>query len=241
MRWFFGLLVGFAAVALVFPILDAEAQDAKTEEKKEDEKKPIEKKVVRPDETTILASKPHLYKIRNIKTDPDKELTLVAFDPTKVPAFNQWDQKAKQQVSKDNQKKDLKTQKDRFKRYETDRDKEFDKVFAGEEVNAFISDICRIRSNEVPPKLNKDGVEEKLSPTQLANYKSTLKNNSKLPGYPVQFDAFRQGQVVEVYLPKPGAKKDVQMKKGPIGVDPALGAGPATVQPMFILIKEQPK
>jgi hypothetical protein len=68
-------------------------------------------------------------------------------------------------------------------------------------------DNMKVRHDSPPPQFDDKGKLKPYTPKEL----KTLKGNDKLPGFPAEMDALKQGQTVKVFLAKP--KKNATKEK----------------------------
>jgi hypothetical protein len=216
----FGVVVsGLAALALLFVVLgdSISAQGAKDEKKTEEKKteKKTEKKVRLADPSEVNRAKKKIGKIKEYKSDEPAEITVTLVDMTKLQEYNTWDS---------NQKKDIRGTTDKkgriekFQKYEAAKGAEYDKIYAGDEIQVPVNEHVRVRTAFVPKKYDKNDKEVKLTGTQISALKPPL------PGYTNSAANLKIGQIVELYLkPHPPAPRTPQTpvtKKAPIGADP---------------------
>jgi hypothetical protein len=120
-------------------------------------------------------------------------------------------------------------------------------VYSMKPVDVKATENCKVRTIFPPTQYDDAGNLKKWSKKELAE----LKANSKLPGFPAEFDLLKPGQWVEVYLAKPakekGTSKDTKaMPKDKVGGkkkiidddDPLPGM--ATPEVVLIVIYAEP-
>ena len=107
-----------------------------------------------------------------------------------------------------------------MKKFEALKVTEYDKVYAGDELQVAINELVRVRMKDVPKVYDDNNKEKKRTPQEVSALKAP-----PLPGYTSSSASLKVGQIVELYLkPPPPMPKNVPttpvVKKGPIGADP---------------------
>ena len=262
-----GLLIGFLAVlAFVLPSLTAQDEKkdaAKTEKKdevKKDEKKdPDKKDPEKKDEpkkkaepkvekfTTKSYSMKYETKILSVKADSDRELTieLQLPDPAKQAEVQKWSAQQQQQLAQQAakaQQGDFKARAAAMQAYQKSlysyqAEMAKKNVFTAKPFDVKAAETAKVRSNVPPIEFDDVGNEKKWTKKEL----DAKKDKTGWPGlFPVDFDAIKAGQYVDVYMAKvtPAKKGDPKKKK-----DDDDPAATAKDRPEFVLIviKSAPK
>ena len=247
-----GVLIAFlAALVFVLPSLtaqdekkDADKADKKTEEKKDDKKDPDkkdpdkkeEKKAV---EKLVYGSK-FVTKVMSIKPESNRELSIEVkeVDPKKVYDNNVWATQRQQALAKTLY--GIQTQKDFKQRYnsminyqkdvanfQNEMAKRGQNIYLSKTVEVQAAEMCKVRAMVPPLEFDDQGFEKKYTKKEL----DEMRDKTGLPGFPVDFDAVKSGQYVEIYMAKT-AKKAAPKKKGPDDDDPPE----VKTRPEFVLI-----
>jgi len=251
MKPFAALVLLFAVVAFLMPGLgaqdkddakkDVEKKDAK-DDKKGDEKKTDEKKddtdkkasaktkTIDPEEEKILKGTlpPIKALIKNMDPNSAGEITVqltFAF-PAKVQAANVW-----------------RTQQLQLKSPPYQIMMEFKKKMSEANiVEVRAGTGMKVRTKFFPMEYDSKGNLKRPTPKEI----SAMKGNSKLPGFPAQFDALKAGQIVDLYLAKvpttakkaAGAAKDNKKKNVDDDVDD-MALKPEVM--MIVVVYEAPQ
>jgi hypothetical protein len=202
-----GLLIGFLAVALfVLPSLPAQEKDKKAE--KDTEKPEPEKKDTKKEEK--LEHGPIIpTRIISMKPDSAHDFTveIPQPDPAKMQNFANWQQ---QQMVQINNSPNPQVYAQRVAAYQQGLAQHMAQGFASlKPVEVRATDACKVRVINPPPKYDDAGNLVKPSRKDLEK----MKDKSKLPGYPADFDALKTGQFVQIYLAKPPPAPKVAPKK----------------------------
>jgi hypothetical protein len=249
MRAFGVIVVGFAAFAMSFVLLDEAsfAQDTKdekkTEEKKTDDEKKVDKKVVvrLADPSDVNRAKKKIGKVKDVKTEDPAEVTVVLADPSKEPEFREWVTKHQKEMQGI---KDPKQRIDKMKAFPALKAAEYiTKIYTGDELQVSVTETVRIRTLILPKVYDDNNKEKKLSSVELSKLKAP-----PLPGYTSALANLKAGQIVEIYIkPPPPAPKSAPsttpvVKKGPIGADPKDTGPPMATksEAYMILIQQEP-
>jgi hypothetical protein len=180
-----GLIAGFLALTLVLlPALTAQEKDKKDKaepEKKEPaakEKKPVEEK---PEHGQIVKTK-----ILSMRPDSAREFTIEVQTPDPQKMFQL--QQSLSQARTPLQYQQIMAQAN---------------IYSAKPVDVRAAEGCKVRTMFPPVQYDDAGNLKKWSKKELAE----LKKNSKLPGFPADFDVLKTGQWVELYLAKQPKEK----------------------------------
>ena len=216
MRPLGALLMVFALTALLLPGLtaqdkddakkDIEKKDAKDDKKGDDKKdqkkddtpkKTSKAKNIDPEEEKILQGTlpPVRARIQNMDPNSSGEFTvqLPYPFPAKIAAANQWRMQQLQlksppyQVMVDYKKK----------------------LGEANTVDVRAGQGMKVRTMFFPMEYDAKGNLKRPTAKEIA----AMKGNSKLPGFPAQFDALKTGQIVNLYFAKIPAKKTAANEK----------------------------
>src|ERR1043166_8001903 len=185
---YFAMILGFlAATLIVLPGLTAQEKDKKGDkadktekaekkegdEKKDKEKKPIEEK---PEHGQVIKTK-----ILSMRPDSARDFTieLPMLDPQKMWQLQQSLAQARNPAEYQQRMAQA-------------------NVFTMKPVDVRAVDGCKVRTMFPPIQYDDAGNLKKWSKKEL----EAMKKNSKLPGFPAEFDAIKTGQWVELYLAK---------------------------------------
>jgi hypothetical protein len=87
-------------------------------------------------------------------------------------------------------------------------------VFSAKNVEVRAAETAKVRSMVPPVEFDDAGFQKKWTAKAIAEVKA--KDKTGMPGiFPTDFDAVKQGQIVDIYFPKVAGKKDEKKKKGP--------------------------
>jgi hypothetical protein len=214
-----GLIVGFLAVALfALPGLTAQEKDKKDPDKADPEKKdpPVkEKKEKKPVEEKPEHGPVFKTKIISMKQDSARDFTVEVPmpDPQKIASLQMWSFQQMQSLMGG----DPRTRAQRLYQYQMQlAQKQANETTTMKPVEVRATEKCKVRIMYPPVQYDDAGNLKKYSPKELA----AMKTNSKLPGFPADFDLLKTGQWVELYLVKPappakGSAGTTPMKKDP--------------------------
>jgi hypothetical protein len=161
---------------------DTEKKDAK----KDKEKKPVENM---PEHGQVIKTK-----IISMRAESAREFTIEmpVFDPQRAAAMQAWQVQQMQQImANPNPQRLLQFKMDLAR-------KEATEMYTMKPVDLKMAEHCKLRVMFPPMQYDDAGHAKKWSKKEL----DALRGNSKLPGYPAEFDVLRPGQMVEVYLAK---------------------------------------
>jgi hypothetical protein len=207
---FTGLLVSFFALSLMLmPALAAQDKDKadkkdpdKTEPEKTDKTNKAAKK--KPEEKlehgSVIKSK-----IISMKPDSAHDFTIEVPmpDPQKIAGVQYWQMQQMAQIS---QIRDPRQYAQHVMQFQMQlAQKQATETFTMKPLDVRATESCKVRTIRPPDKFDETGNPVKWTRKKL----DELKGNSKLPGYPSDFDMLKIGQFVEVYLAKQhGSPKD---------------------------------
>ena len=240
----FGLLLGFIACLMI--IVPSMAQDkAKDGDKDKTEKsdtKDEPKKKEEPKKSPSLtkwlsekAEKSFTTRIINMKPESNREFTIEVQerDNAKVQAVANWSAQREAQLAQELANinridpKDFKGRlnaQQNYQRnvaqYQIDLAKQ--NIYSPKNYEVRAADDAKVRTITLPIEFDDTGKIKKFTKKELHE----RKDKTGLPGYPSEFDAIKQGQVVDIYMVKQASskKKDdtaKKKKKGPADDDPA--------------------
>jgi hypothetical protein len=245
-----GLSIGFAAM-LAFMLPGLPAQDEKKKDIEKTEKKEIDKKdpeakdpekkkkekEPEPKKDKLVYGDKFASKILGFKGDSNRELTIEVQvrDDKKVQDVANWSAQRQQQLAQQYaqalQQKDLNARANQLANWKRDTGNyqlELAKknVYSPKSMEVRAHETAKVRAMTPPIEFDDQGFQKKWTKKEL----EALKDKTGLPGYPVEFDALKSGQYIQVYMAKvaPAAKK----KKGADDDDPP----PAPKTPEFVLI-----
>lgn len=229
----------------------AEKKDKDKGDKKDDDKKPVEKKVE--EKKKLVYGSKFVTKIISIKPESLREFTIETkeIDPDKVMELNRWKadrsvqfaqrmQQLAQQQFNANRERNLVTRAQQLQNYQRDvgnyqRDlanfqidlaKRQQNIYKTKPVDVRGTEEATVRSISPPLEFDDKGFPKKFTKKEL----DARRDKTGLPGFPVEFDSLKPGQLVEIYMVKQAAAAKGK-KKGPDDVDP-----PVLTQPEFVLV-----
>jgi hypothetical protein len=242
-----GLLIGFLTV-LVFllPLTAQDAKDAKKDAaKKEVDKKDDAKKDEKKTTEKLVYGGKFRTKIHGIKGETNREysIEIQEVDPNKVADVQRWSLTRQQQLSQ--QYANAIKQKDggaalrNWMRDSNNYQIELSKknVYTTKNMDVRAADNAKVRTMIPPIEFDDAGFQKKWTKKELDALRDKTplllyegeKRIGLAPGFATDFDAIKQGQYVDIYMPK-AAKKDEKKKK--TDDDPP----PAKDRPEFLLI-----
>ena len=184
-----------------------ETKDPEKKEKKDDEKKPEKKPAP---EKFVYGSK-FVTKIMSVGPNSNREFTVEKYelDPKKQQEFSNWVYQQQQQLQK--QQFEIARQKD-FKarinaqanyqkavyNFEVDKAKRAGNLMSVKPYELRAAENAKVRTLFPPVEFDDLGFQKKWTKKELEE----RKDNTGLPGFGVDFDAIKSGQIVEIYLPK---------------------------------------
>jgi hypothetical protein len=205
-----GLFTGLLAVTFfVLPGLTAQEKKKdgdKTEAKDKDPDPPKKEKT--PVEQTPEHGPVMKTKIISMKTDSAREFTIEVPmpDPQKIANLQMW---SMQQMMGIMQEKNPVQRAQRMYQYQMQmQQKQATETVTMKPVDVRATETCKVRMMYPPVQYDDNGNLKKWTQKELTK----LKANSKLPGFPAEFDMLKTGQWVEVYLAKPAP---MSKDKGP--------------------------
>jgi hypothetical protein len=208
------MLFGFLALAVfLLPALTAQEKkdDAKAEkkdagddkketvkEKKEKEKKPVEEK---PEHGPVVKTK-----IISMKPDSARDFTIEVPmpDPQQMFQLQQWQAQQMRHIATAPNPRDYAIRMAQYQQQLAQKQAS-GAGYSMKPVDVRASENCKVRIMHPPVQYDDAGNLKKWTKKEL----DALKGNSKLPGYPADFDMLKSGQFIEVYLAKVhGSPKD---------------------------------
>lgn len=254
MTWLTRIFACLSLCALaLFTVASAQeakdAKDAKKEDKKEDKKdskkedkkasKDDKEKGKEPAEEKVVFDKILEGKIKRFASESSKDIVLevLQLDPKKVINFNNWQADQLRHIASTNPK-DPAERARRTIRYQQELAKKKSnpmETMTAKDVEIRALDSTKTRSLYPPLEYTDKGELKKWTAKELA----ALKGKSRLPGYPVDYDALRPGMFVQAYMakvetPKGGTKKKL------LDDDPDLGSAKPEVV-MIVVTNEGSK
>ena len=230
-----GLFIGFLAVmAFLLPGLpaqdekkkDVEKTEKKDPEKKDDKKDPEKKaeKKAEPKKEKLLPHNKFQTRILGFKGDSNRDLTIETMvrDDKKVQDVNNWAAQQNGQLYQqmlNAQKADFKARPAAMQAYlkaQNSFQAEMAKknVMSPKSMEVHAHETAKVRALTLPPEFEDNGKIKVWTKKELEE----RKDKTGLPGYPVEFDALKSGQYVEIYIAK--AAPMTKKKKGPDDDDP---------------------
>lgn len=197
------------------------------------------KKIVRADEGVVMASPKHLVKIKDVKTE-QKEIVIIYIEPKLQEEYVKWEFGQAQALGQAKLKNQL--SQEMINKYNTEKATKLNERFAGDVKTIVVTEIVRIRSDNLFPQLDSNGKPKKISEAD----KSKLRN-PRLPGYIADFSNIHNGQLAEIYVVKQSPVKKVDPPaKTPkfIGADPTLNIttpDASKVEVHMIVLKNPPE
>jgi hypothetical protein len=232
--YYFSRALGVLALALAV-ILPSLAQDAKKDpakpgvdkkadadkkadpaEKKTDkaakktDKAAKEKKDQPPEEKVVYGQYVANVKLKQVDANSQKDfaIELLLPDPVKVFQVEQW--KAQEIFNISRQTNVLNRQR-AMANYQMQLAQK--NVMSPKDFQVRAADDIKVRTNFPPTEYDDKGNLKRWTAKEL----KALKGNSKLPGYPAEYDALRPGQIIDVYM----AKQSLPTKNTPLAKNKA--------------------
>lgn len=218
----------------------AEKKDDKGEAKKDDEKpnpfldeKDPKKKEEKPGEEKVVYGQSLRAKIKRFDANSDRyfSIEVPTPDPKRVYDLNVWKAQQLNSIAND---RNFANRANRIRQYQLDLARRQNDVFVMQEIELQAAEDIRVRTNFPPVVYDDKGFLKKWTVAELRK----LRGNSKLPGYPTEFDSLRPGQVVSVYLAKPDPKA-APKKKDLLGGVPEPGLEINRPKVVMILIEQE--
>jgi hypothetical protein len=227
---------------------DKNSDDKKDPDKKKEEKKAPEKLVFGGQVRT---------KINGLKGDSNREYVIEVqeIDPVKVNNVAKWKAQREQQLAQELfnimriDPKDFQGRANATANYQRNLinfkvELAKQNVYTAKNHDIRAAEGARVRSMAPPIEFDDAGFQKKWTKKELEELRAREKSNlvlyqgekriGPLPGFPTDFDAIKQGQIVDVYFVRQApAKKDDKKKKGPGDDDPPAGKAGASE---FVLI-----
>jgi hypothetical protein len=209
MRWCAGI-IGFLALLIVLlpdlgaqdqkapPVADAKAADKIDPEKKDADKADAKKKETKkePDEKVVYGQ---TYTGRLKRMDPksarDFTIEVSQLDQVKVNALNIWQTNEMNRIATRVAPQQRPQQ---MAQHQRDLARKNTEVYSPKDIDLRAADNCKFRSMFPPTEFDDKGRPKVWKQKEL----NALKGNSKLRGYPADFDRLNVGQTVTAYLAK---------------------------------------
>jgi hypothetical protein len=169
---------------------DPEKKDPPKEKEKK-EKKPVEEK---PEHGPVVKTK-----IISMKADSAHEFTVEVSmpDPTKIAAVQMW---SMQQIFNISRTQNAAQRAQQMYQYQMQLAiKQANETTTMKPFEVRAAEKCKVRMMYPPVQYDDAGNLKKYTQKELA----AMKANSKLPGFPADFDLLKTGQYVELYMAKP--------------------------------------
>lgn len=215
---------------------DAKGDDKKDPPKKDEEKSSSKKSAkddAKPPEEKVEYGQTMTAKIKQMDPDSPKDIILEVQvpDPQKILQFNQWKQQQLVQIAQAQPQQRAQ----RLQQYQLELVKRQLDLGKPADYPIRAAENMKVRTQSPPIEYDDKGNLKRWTAKQL----TALKGNSKLPGYPADFDALKAGQVVTVYFAKQaGPAPKTKAKKSD---DDDLGAArPEAVMILVVLEARSP-
>ena len=161
----------------------------------------------------------------------DFAIDLPQLDQQKVFEFNQWKQNRLAEIIRGVQPQDRGRYMVEYYQQMAQRQ---NNLYSMKEFSMKAAENCKVRSMFLPLEFDDRGFPKKWTQKEIA----ILKGNSKLKGYPADFDRLREGQVVELYLARQEKGGAAPKGKKLLDDDDAAMARPEVV--MIVVVAEAP-
>lgn len=215
-------------------------EDGKDEPKKKDEdtKKNPSTKTKAPEEPKLVHG-PVLQtvKLKAVDSAESRYFTveMMTPDPMKIFQVQQWQMQRMAQIQQQGNPAQYQFQ---MAQFQVELAQRSANIYSATDVRLQAGDGCKVRTFVLPTEYDEKGNLKKWTPKEIA----ALKGNSKLPGYPAEFDALRQGQYLNVYLsaPKvaPKGSGPLPKKKAPTDEDLAVMADARPDCVMIVIVAD---
>jgi len=209
MRWLAGI-IGFLALLIVLlpdlgaqdqkapPVADAKEGDKNDPEKKDADKADAKKKETKkePDEKVVYGQT-YTGRLKRLDANSARDFTIEVSlpDPAKVNALNMWQANEMARIATRVAPQQRPQQ---MVQYQRDLARKNTEVYSLKDVDLRFADNCKFRAMFPPTEYDDKGRVKVWKQKDL----NALKGNSKLRGYPADFDRLIVGQTVTVYLAK---------------------------------------
>ncbi|MBI3411962.1 MAG: hypothetical protein HY040_26830 [Planctomycetes bacterium] len=205
----------------------------KKETVKTDDDKGKKKDVKKAESEERLLQGPKITgKLKRFENNPAKDFTLEipVVDQQKVAKLQQWKTQDLAAILSDG---NIANRVNRMAQHNAEyARKQNTEIYSAKDKDLRVGAGCRFRSKFPPVEYDDKGKLKKWTSNQLA----ALRGNSKLPGYPIEFDALKPDQFVEVYLPKQANATPAAKNKKKTDDDDLIATRPEAV---FILIIQE--
>ncbi len=252
----YGLLIGFCTILFaLLPAIFAQApakdgakdekkanpeKDEKKDPEKKDEKKDPEKKDAEPKKVKLVYAYTFTTKIMNTNPESNRNLTveLKEVDPKKVYEEQMWQAQQMQQLQRSlydiSMQRDFKQRMNQMQNYQRslynyqmDLAKRKNNIYSTKPMEVRASDDVKVRCMFPPVEFDDLGFQKKWTKKELEE----RRDKTGLPGFDVDLDALKSGQVVELYMTKnPAPPKAPAKKKKDDDVVPVIE------RPEFVMI-----
>jgi len=222
MRWLAGIITLVAFGLFLLPSLEAQDKkkadakdveakkdDAKKDEAKKDDPKKDDEKPKKKEEKVVYGQtiKAKLKKI-DANSARNFSIDVPQIDPNKVAQLKQWQAGEMNRIMRANPQQ----RGQQMAQFQQQMARKSNEIYSMREMDLRASDTCKVRALHPPLEYDDKGNLKVWTKKELA----ALKDESKLPGYPADFERLLPGQVVTVYLAK-GAEKAKGGEKGKAG------------------------
>ena len=209
MRWLAGIIGFLTLLIVLLPDLGAQDQkappvaDAKEGDKKEPEKKDADKADAKKKETKkepeekVVYGQTYTGRLKRMDPNSARDFTIEVsmVDPVKVSALNMWQANEMTRIATRVAPQQRPQQ---MAQYQRDLARKNTEVYSPKDIDLRAADNCKIRAMFPPTEFDDKGRPKVWKQKEL----SALKGNSKLRGYPADFDRLIVGQTVTAYLAK---------------------------------------
>jgi hypothetical protein len=180
---------------------DKDKADAKDKGKADKEKEPAEPEKKKPEEK-VQHGPVIRTKILSMKPDSAHELTveMTVPDPVQMAQNNMWMAQQMASIQQERNPRNYVMRMQQFQMQMAQRQAQ-GVGFKKEPAEVRATEECKVRIMYPPTQYDDAGNIKKWTNKELTK----LKGNSKLPGYPADFDMLKGGQLVDIYLAKPQA------------------------------------
>jgi hypothetical protein len=194
------MVLGFLAMTLLaLPGLTAQEKDKKGDkaEKKEGDEPAKKDKEKKPVEEVPEHGQKVQTKILSMRPDSAREFTIEMKlpDPQRVFNFQMWQA---QQMASISQSPNPQVYAQRMAAYQNALPGQQAGIYTAKPFDVRAAEGCKVRTMFAPVQYDDAGNLKKWTKKEL----EAMKKNSKMPGFPADFDALKTGQWVELYLAK---------------------------------------
>jgi hypothetical protein len=212
---------------------DVDKKDAeKADAKKDDDKG--KKKETKKLEEKVVYGETYSGKLKRMDANYVRDFTIEVsvVDPVKVSQVNVWQANEMARISQI-PPKEVQNRAQQLARFNVElARKRSTEIYSKKDLDVTALDNCKVRVENPPKRYDDKGNLKPYTQKELKD----LKGNSKLPGYPSEFDHLAVGQAITVYLAKPKDQSKSSTSKRKIIDDE--DAKPEAV--MIVVNKEAP-